>query len=84
MELSQWDSESPLILLQMPQAICSEADAFPDTHSGCSKEQQARVQEVRVFAEFLIQKTIVLGREGFREVLIEAREILQDNKVLFA
>jgi hypothetical protein len=42
------------------------------------------VREVRVFAEFLIQETIVLGRERFREILIEGREIVWDNKVLIA
>jgi hypothetical protein len=40
------------------------------------------VREVWVFAEFLIQETIVLRREGFREIRIEGREIVWDNKIL--
>ena len=84
MEFSQRNSEDPLILLQMPKTVCSEIDTFPDSHPCCSKEQQGSVREVRVFAEFLIQETIVLGRERFREIRIEGRKVLRDNEVLFA
>jgi hypothetical protein len=38
-KLSQRDSQDPLVLLQMSQAVCRKTNTFPYSHTGGAQEQ---------------------------------------------
>src|SRR5262249_10586462 len=83
-KFSQRDAQAPPILLQMSQAVGSKTNQFPYSHTGGAQEQQASMREVGIFTELLIQETIILWREGLREIGIMGRKILRHNEVLLA
>jgi len=79
-ELAERDPENPLSLAKRAQRISGEVEAFSNPHAGSAKKKQAVGQEAHFFAEFVIQKAVVLGRKGFRKILIEGRKIVSDDK----
>jgi len=82
-KLAEWDQEGPLASAQGTQTSSGEVEAFSYPHTGCAKKEPAFGSEVHIFAEFVLQKAVVLGRKGFRKISIERREIVSNNKPLF-
>jgi hypothetical protein len=82
-KLAEWNQEDRLPLVKRVQTTGGEVKAFSDPHSRSAKQQQPVGQEVRIFAEFAVQKAVVFGRKGFGKILIERREIVSDDKSPF-
>jgi hypothetical protein len=58
------------------ETIESKIDSFADAHTGVAKQQEEIAAEVITAAQFLLERLIVLCREGARQAAGSAWNIL--------